>query len=156
MDLQKELASIWIYSLVVLFVLAIAVVVWSCFYSINPEGLQYIGIARLLKSGAWSEAVSGTWGPLLSWLTVVFGAALPELFAIRLIVALGSLLTPFAAWFIIKAVISSPFLRHAALVTVMFMPIIVNSTALITPDTLLSILVLLGFYCGIKFTAAPN
>lgn len=139
-----------------LFILSIAVVTWSRFYYVNPDGLEYIGIARLLKLGAWYDTVNGLRGPLISWLIAFLSTFLPELFAARLIVSLSSLLTVLVSWFIIKAIIKDKVLRRVAILTIMFMPVIMDTTALITPDTLLSVMALVAFYFGIRFIRKPD
>ena len=139
-----------------LFILSIAVVTWSRFYYVNPDGLQYIGIARLLKLGAWYDTVNAYRGPLISWLLAFLSTFLPELFAARLIVSLSSLLTVLVSWFIIKVIIQDKVLRRVAIFTIMFMPLIMDTTALITPDSLLSVTALLGFYFGIRFIQRPD
>lgn len=140
----------------VFFVLSIAVVAWSRYYYINPDGLQYIGIARLIKLGAWYDTVNAYRGPLISWLMAFLSTFSPELFAVRLIISLGSLLTVLVSWFIIKAIIKDKAIRRIAILTIMFMPLMMDATAKITPDTLLSVMVLLGFYFGIKFIQTPD
>ncbi len=139
-----------------LFILSIAVVTWSRFYYVNPDGLQYFGIARLIKLGAWYDTVNGLRGPLISWLIAFLSTFLPELFAARLIVSLSSLLTVLVSWFIIKAIIKDKVLRRVAILTIMFMPVIMDTTALITPDTLLSVMALVAFYFGIRFIRMPD
>jgi hypothetical protein len=141
---------------VVLFIVSIAVVTWSCYYYVNPDGLQYIGIARLIKLGAWYDTVNAYRGPLISWLMAFFSIFSPELFAVRLIISLGSLLTVLVSWFIIKEIIKDKAIRRVGILTIMFMPIVMDATAKITPDTLLSVMVLLGFYFGIKFIQSPD
>src|SRR4030042_6264174 len=97
---------------VVLFIVSIAVVTWSCYYYVNPDGLQYIGIARLIKLGAWYDTVNAYRGPLISWLMAFFSIFSPELFAVRLIISLGSLLTVLVSWFIIKEIIKDKAIRR--------------------------------------------
>lgn len=151
-----DFSKIRLRPFVILFVLSIATVTWSSYYYINKDGLQYIGIARLIKLGAWYDSVNAVRGPLISWLMAFLSAFLPELFAARLIVSLSSLLTILVAWFIIKTIIKDKAIRCVAVLTIMFMPLMIDATAKITPDTLLSVMALLGFYFGIKFIQTPD
>lgn len=150
------MSKIHIRYFVASFVVSIAILTWSRYYSINSDGLQYIGIARLIKLGAWYDAVNGHWGPLISWLIASFSTLLPELFATRLIIALSSLLIPLVSWFIVKTFIQDKGLRYIAIISIMFMPLIMNTTAVVTPDTLLTFISLLGFYFGIRFVRSPD
>ncbi|NIT57672.1 MAG: hypothetical protein GWN00_16010 [Aliifodinibius sp.] len=151
-----NISKIRLRPFVILFVLSIAVVTWSRYYYINKDGLQYIGIARLIKLGAWYDTVNAVRGPLISWLMAFLSTFLPELFAVRLIVSLASILTVLVSWFIIKSIIKDKAIRYVAILTIMFMPVIMNTSAKITPDTLLSVVALLGFYFGIKFIQIPD
>jgi hypothetical protein len=159
MKIMKSIADfqkIRLRPFAVLFALLIAVVTWSRYYYINPDGLEYIGIARLIKLGAWYDTINGIRSPLISWLMAFLSTFLPELFAARLIVSLASLLTLLVSWFVIKAIIKDKAIKCVAILTIMFMPIIMNATSKITPDTLLSTLTLLGFYFGIRFIQTPD
>jgi hypothetical protein len=156
MKSAADFTKIHLRPFIVLFVLSIAIVTWSQYYYVNPDGLQYIGIARLIKLGAWYDTVNGLRGPLISWLLAFLNTLLPELFAARLIVSLCSLLTVLVSWFIVREIIGDKKIRFVAILTIMFMPIIMDSIAKITPDTLLSVMTLLGFYFGMKFIQSPD
>jgi hypothetical protein len=41
-------------------------------YQLNPDGISYLRIASYYARGDWTLAVSGYWGPLLSWLMAPF------------------------------------------------------------------------------------
>ena len=41
-------------------------------YQINPDGIHYINIAKLIISGNFYGSISDYWGPLISWLMVPF------------------------------------------------------------------------------------
>lgn len=41
-------------------------------YQINPDAIQYIGIAKLYLSGDFVKAINPYWGPFLSWLLIPF------------------------------------------------------------------------------------
>ena len=41
-------------------------------YQINPDGIQYIGIAKGYMTGAFYKVISAYYGPLLSWLMIPF------------------------------------------------------------------------------------
>jgi len=135
----------------VLFLLWIAVVTWARYYGVNPDGFAYIGIARLIKLGAWHDAVNAYLGPLISWLLALLSLFVPELLASRLIVASASVVVALVSWFILKESLQNKTLRYIAAVTIMLAPAMIDTTALITPDLLLSIFVLLAFYYGMKF-----
>lgn len=133
------------------FLLFVVLVGWSDYYNIDPDGLSYIGIARLLKLGAWHDAVNAFWGPMISWLIALLSIPLPELLATRLITALSSVAVVLVSWLIVKSVLHDDGLRRIAIITIMFMPLLIKTNAKITPDLLLSIFVLLAFYYGMKF-----
>jgi len=58
-------------------------------YQINTDGISFIRLAVYYAHGQWDLAVSGYWGPLLSWLMVPFvGLFETPLFAAR--VAMGA------------------------------------------------------------------
>ncbi len=41
-------------------------------FQINPDAIQYIGIAKAYFSGNFGKAVDSYWGPFLSWLLLPF------------------------------------------------------------------------------------
>lgn len=154
--LERAIAGIHPAFFAGLFVVFVALVTWSRFYYINPDGLCYIGIARLVARGDFFDAFDAFRGPFISWLAAPLSLFLPELLAIRLPVVLGSLLTAFVTWFVVKMLIQDAYLRNVAFITILFMPAIMNGTALITPDTLLSAAVLLGFYLMLRLISRPR
>ncbi|MGD1041635.1 MAG: glycosyltransferase family 39 protein [Sedimentisphaerales bacterium] len=153
---EQFIAWINLRLLSVVFLLFVALVGWSNYYNVNPDGLSYIGIARLLKLHAWYDSISGERGPLISWLLAPLSVHLPELFAVRIITTASSVAAVLVSWCIVRYVLRDDILRRVAIVTIMFMPLLSDTTALITPDLMFSVFVMLAFFYGMKFLEKPG
>ncbi len=63
-------------------------------YHLNPDGVQYIQIARHYLEGDFQHAVNGYWSPLFSWALVPFLAVgIDAFYAAKLVLLLTGLLT---------------------------------------------------------------
>lgn len=70
---ERRLAMILRQQLVLLFIVQavlLAVAAWRNAHQLNPDAVAYCRIAGYYAAGQWELAVSGYWGPLLSWLMV--------------------------------------------------------------------------------------
>ncbi len=55
-----------------------AVMAWSTRFTLDPDGMSYIDVARCYLRGDWTNALSTYWSPLYPWLlTLVFGVGKP-------------------------------------------------------------------------------
>lgn len=69
--------------------LLLVLAAWVRRHALNPDGVAYLRIASYYAHGRLDLAVSGYWGPLLSWLMApLLAAGLPELPVARLVMAL--------------------------------------------------------------------
>lgn len=65
---------------------------WHFRHALNPDGVAYLRIGSYWANGQWGLAVSGYWGPMLSWLVALLlktGLALPA--AGRIAMALSAM-----------------------------------------------------------------
>jgi hypothetical protein len=70
-------------------IVLLALAGWVRRHALNPDGVAYLRIAGYYAHGPLALAVSGYWGPLLSWLmTPLLAAGLPPLPAARVVMAL--------------------------------------------------------------------
>ncbi|KAF0181328.1 MAG: hypothetical protein FD161_1 [Limisphaerales bacterium] len=68
----------------------LAVAAWRNLHQLNPDAIAYMRIAGYYAAGQWDLAVTGYWGPLLSWLMVpLLKAGVPPLVAARVVMALS-------------------------------------------------------------------
>lgn len=68
----------------------LAVAAWRNLHQLNPDGIAYIRIAGYYAAGQTELAVSGYWGPLLSWLMVpLLKVGVAQLVAARVVMALS-------------------------------------------------------------------
>ena len=82
--------SLWYCVLLQMFGLGFAG--WHFRHALNTDAVAYLRIASYYANGQWHLAVSGYWGPLLSWLMVPFlRLGLPALVAARVVMALSAL-----------------------------------------------------------------
>ena len=59
-------------------------------HQLNPDAVAYMRIAGYYAGGQWDLAVTGYWGPLLSWLMVpLLKAGMAPLVAARVVMALS-------------------------------------------------------------------
>lgn len=65
---------------------------WVRRHALNPDGVAYLRIANYYAHGQTGLALSGYWGPLLSWmLTPLLAAGLSPLLAARIVMALTAM-----------------------------------------------------------------
>jgi hypothetical protein len=114
-------------------------------YQINPDGVSYISIAKKYLAGNLSEAVNGYWSPLYSWLLtpLLFIGAEPLLAAKVLNLFVGSLII-FVIARITRRLSISVGTRNVLLLAAIPM-ILLFSMMLITPDLLVTLLMLIYF-----------
>lgn len=68
----------------------LAVAAWRNLHQLNPDAVAYVRIAGYYAAGQWDLAVTGYWGPLLSWLMVpLLKAGVPPLVAARVVMAVS-------------------------------------------------------------------
>jgi MFS family permease len=71
--------------------LGLACAGWHFRHALNPDAVAYLRIASYYAEGQWGLAVSGYWGPLLSWLAVpLFKAGFPALAAGRIVMGISA------------------------------------------------------------------
>ena len=75
---------------------------WTSRYTLDPDGMSYIDIARAYLNGDWHNALSSYWSPLYPWLlTVAFGVFRPSpawVIPVTHFVVLGIFAVTLAAW----------------------------------------------------------
>ena len=80
-------------------ILALAAAGWINRQALNPDGVAYMRIASYYASGKMDLAVSGYWGPLLSWLLVPWlKAGVTAVAAARIVMALSAVYFLWACW----------------------------------------------------------
>ncbi len=109
-------------------------------YSINPDGISYLSIARKYAAGNFAEAVNGYWGPMFSVLLSIFLiSGLPELLSTRLLqVLLGVVL-----FFLVRIAALDPGIgiKNKNLLYFVFVPVSLYFVYwFITPDLLLAVI----------------
>src|SRR5574342_825911 len=83
--LMAGIAVAIVYQLVLLILAG-----WKDRYVLNPDGVCYIRLASYYASGQFHLAVSGYWGPMLSWLIApLLGAVENPLYAARMVMGLS-------------------------------------------------------------------
>ncbi len=69
----------------------LVIVGWRNQHLLNPDAVAYLRIAEYYASGQWPLAVTGYWGPLLSWLMVPWlKVGVAPLIAARVVMALSA------------------------------------------------------------------
>lgn len=113
---------------------------------INTDATAYISIARQYLAGGFARAVSGYWGPLLSWLMIpLLALDIPGLVAARLVQLAAGLAALFAVRRLAVRLGATP--RSAgALGLCLAVPLANYSLRVVSPDILLLLLVVT--YCG--------
>ena len=80
-------------------ILALAAAGWINRQALNPDGVAYMRIASYYAPGKMDLAVSGYWGPLLSWLLVPWlKAGVTAVAAARIVMALSAVYFLWACW----------------------------------------------------------
>jgi hypothetical protein len=128
------------YAAVFIFVLLSVILYPFLQYSINPDGISYLTIARKYAAGNFAEAVNGYWGPMFSvLLSTILISGLPELLSARLLqVLLGVVL-----FFIIRIAALDPGIgvKNKTLLYFVFVPVSLYFVYwFITPDLLLAVI----------------
>ena len=122
-------------------ILALAAAGWINRQALNPDGVAYMRIASYYAAGRMDLAISGYWGPLLSWLLVPWlKAGATAVVAARIVMALSAVYFLWACWrvFVRFGLRGKPLnwaLGSVAAVSVLW------SVENITPDLLLGALV---------------
>lgn len=82
----------------------LAVAAWRNLHQLNPDAVAYCRIAGYYAGGQWDLAVSGYWGPLLSWLMVpLLKAGCPPLVAARAMMAVSGVVFLFGTVAVFQA-----------------------------------------------------
>ena len=122
-------------------IIALAGAGWINRQALNPDGVAYMRIASYYASGKMDLAISGYWGPLLSWLLVPWlKAGVTAVAAARIVMALSAVYFLWASWrvFVRFGLGGKPL--HWALWSVAAVSVL-WSVENITPDLLLGALV---------------
>src|SRR5205809_2787554 len=122
-------------------IIALAAAGWINRQALNPDGVAYMRIASYYAAGRMDLAITGYWGPLLSWLLVPgLKAGITAVVAARIVMALSAVYFLWACWrvFVRLGLQGKPLnwgLGSVAAVSVFW------SVENITPDLLLGALV---------------
>lgn len=137
------------------FILQIGLLIWAGWVNqdwISTDGISYIRIAQYYASGQFDLAVSGYWGPMLSWIIVpLLGFVEEPLSAAQMAMALSAIVYLFGcmAIFRVLGIGSSAVLVALGIVTFFSVHWAVQG---ITPDLLMS-----GILClAISRTMHPD
>lgn len=133
----------------------LAVAAWRNLHQLNPDAIAYCRIAGYYAGGQWELAVTGYWGPLLSWLMVpLLKVGVAPLVAARGVMALSGVVFLCGA----VAVFRAFRLPRVALVTGAWMAMgwsVFWSVRHITPDLLLAGLAGLAVSATMEALLAP-
>ena len=113
-------------------------------YLLHPDAICYLRIARYMNEGRWDLAISGYWGPLISWLAApLLAAGLDPIVAGRIVVGLSAIVYTLGAVAIQRALELRPsmIVFGAALAAFAAVP---WSAEWITPDLWLAAFICLG------------
>lgn len=120
---------------------------------INPylpgaDAVSYISLAQKYATGQWKKAINGHWSPLFSWLLVPFiWLKIEPVKAAKFLCVLIGGFTYFSFWLIIKNLFSynnEKNIKWILMITA-FPLILHHSLVVITPDLLVTSLILLYF-----------
>jgi hypothetical protein len=85
-DSRKYVLSAFLFQVV-----ALGIVGWVNRHALNPDGIAYLRIASYYADGIVAPAISGYWGPLISWLLVPWlKAGVAPLIAARIVMGLSA------------------------------------------------------------------
>lgn len=133
----------------------LALAAWRNVHQLNPDAIAYCRIAGYYAAGQWELAVTGYWGPLLSWLLVpLLKAGCAPLVAARVVMALSGVVFLLGA----VAVFRAFRLPRSALVAGAWVAMVWSvfwSVRHITPDLLMAGLVALALGATIKAMLTP-
>lgn len=111
---------------------------WKDRYVLNPDAVSYIRIASYYANGQFDLAVSGYWGPLLSWLIApLLGVVENPLYAARIVMGLSGVIFLLGCISIFR----SMELHPAGILLGTWIAAVMSaawSVAAITPDLLMS------------------
>jgi hypothetical protein len=111
---------------------------WYFQAALNPDGVAYLRLAKYYAEGNFELAVSGYWGPLLSWLLALgLKCDWSPLVAARVVMAVSALVFTWGAYRIYRAVPLTRGWRVGGLLVAAFASSW-WSVQFITPDLLLS------------------
>jgi hypothetical protein len=130
------------------FALQIPGLIWAAWVfqdALNPDGIAYLRIASRCARGQFGLAISGHWGPVLSWLmTPLLMAGIPPLAAARAVMAMSAVIFLLGCWRIFSSAMLRGRLFYWGLWTMALLSIL-WSVEVITPDLLLAGVVLFAF-----------
>ena len=111
---------------------------WGARDNLNTDAVAYAQIARHYAAGNWGLAVSGYWGPLVSWLAVPgILIGLEPILALRLVVGLSGVLFWISCSGLLRSVgLSRPAVACGEFLAALIIPAWVAQT--LSPDLLLS------------------
>jgi len=138
---RKFFVTVSVPAVFVFQIIALAAAGWINWQALNPDGVAYMRIASYYAAGRMDLAISGYWGPLLSWLLVPWlNAGITAVVAARIVMALSAVYFLWACWrvFVRFGLHGQPLnwaLGSVAAVSVFW------SVENITPDLLLGALV---------------
>src|SRR5206468_1671083 len=121
-------------------IIALAAAGWINRQALNPDGVAYMRIASYYAAGRMDLAISGYWGPLLSWLLVPWlKAGVTAVVAARIVMALSAVYFLWASWrvFVLFGLQGKPLNWALWSVAAVSVPWSVEN---ITPDLLLGAL----------------
>ena len=82
----------FVLGITVVLLAALALSAWTNRGSLQPDGVAYIRLAHHYLQGETALAVSGYWGPMVSWLLVpALAAGIPDLAATRVVMVFSGL-----------------------------------------------------------------
>ncbi len=106
---------------------------------LNPDGVSYIGIARLVAEGRWMDSVSGYWSPLLSWsIAPLLRLGVDSLYAARICLALWGVVLLFGWHFLLQSRSLFNQFTHCAALCLIAMSAVRWATVLVAPDIVLA------------------
>lgn len=129
---------------------------WQNLHQLNPDAIAYARIADYYAQGKWELAVTGYWGPLLSWFMVPWlKLGVAPLAAARVVMALSAVVFLCGALAVFRAF----RLPRVALLTGAWLAAgwsVFWSVRNITPDLLLAGLVSLAVSATLRGSLAPG
>ena len=139
-QIEESRSPDWKYAAIV-FAFQIPGLIWAAWIfqdALNPDGVAYLRIAWRCAHGQFGAAISGNWGPVISWLMApLLLAGVPPLAAARGVMALSAIIFLLGCWRIFSRAILAGRLFHWGLWSMAFLSIL-WSVEVITPDLLLA------------------
>jgi hypothetical protein len=108
---------------------------------INPDAVSYVGNARHIAEGRFSESVSGYWSPLLSWsMAPLIFCGVDGLLAARIVLGIGGALLIVGCSLLMRRLLGErqPNWAHAAALVLIAISAAYWATYVISPDLLLA------------------